>query len=257
MSGQVTVTCGVQGPQGPPGPAGALISAVTPVVTSQNINPSQNGALFTNMGASVEVDLQLPVASSPFAPMTFSLLVANALPLAFVAPAGVTITNGSDVSTAGGSISSNAVGNYLTAVQVSPVQWMITNITGIWDLEGPGPVYPPPSSISNIANATISETLSASQSTTMFTNTGAVAEIDLTLCGPTSPILPLTFSLLVTAAETFKFIAPSGVIITNGSDSSSAGGSISSNTIGNLVTLVMVSPTSWVVTGVTGTWELS
>lgn len=131
----VTVTCGVQGPQGPPGPAGAPVSNIATIVESEVLTSVQNTTLFLNTGASAEVDLTLPPVQSPFVPLTFSMLVAAAQDFSFVAPAGVIIINGSDSSSAGGSISSNIVGNFLTIIMVSATQWVVTNITGVWNLE--------------------------------------------------------------------------------------------------------------------------
>lgn len=130
----VTITVGQQGPQGVPGPAGAPIAGVVTVTTSAQLTTSQNSTLFTNNSALGEVDLGLPSTLSPFQPLTLSLLVTAAQTFSFVAPAGVVITNGSDSSSPGGSISSNAIGNFVTLVLVSAGQWVVTSITGIWNL---------------------------------------------------------------------------------------------------------------------------
>lgn len=132
--GEVTMTCGVQGPQGIPGPPGAIGNVVT-VTADQVLTASQNGTLFNNAGAQGEVDLTLPPASSPFVPVTFSLLVAAAQAFLFKLPSGVIMTNGDDESSAGGSISSNTVGNFLTVTMVSTTQWVVNAITGIWTFE--------------------------------------------------------------------------------------------------------------------------
>lgn len=129
--GPVTVTCGVQGPQGAPG---VVVAAVVPVTVSALLTAAQNSTLFTNTGATSEVDLTLPVALVPFQPLIFSLLVAAAQTFSFIAPSGVTIINGSDSSSTGGSISSNVIGNFLTIVMVSATEWVVTDITGIWTL---------------------------------------------------------------------------------------------------------------------------
>ena len=109
----------------------------------------------------------------------------------------------------------------------------------------------------SIIPVTSSESLTAGQSGALFSNTTAVAEVDLSLPAAPSPIYPLSYTLFVGAAEVFSFIAPSGVTISNGSDSSSSGGSISSNTIGNLVTVTLLSATQWIVTSIVGVWELN
>lgn len=132
--GTVTATCGVQGPQGIPGPSGSPISNVAPAVASASLTASQNTTLFTNTGALGAINLTLPPSQTPFIPMSFSLLVTVAQTLAFVAPSGVVIINGVDSSSVGGSLSSNVIGNYVTIVMASPTQWIVTNITGVWNL---------------------------------------------------------------------------------------------------------------------------
>lgn len=129
--GNVTITCGVQGPQGPPGPSGGVASVQT-ASESTTLTAAQSGTLFTNQGAVAEIDLTLPGAPSPFEPLTFTLLVVAAQLFGFICPAGVTITNGTDSTSAGGSIKSNAVGDLLTILMVSPTQWVIQNVTGLW-----------------------------------------------------------------------------------------------------------------------------
>lgn len=130
--GTVTVTCGVQGPQGP---SGTAISAVVPVAASAVLASYQNAALFTNTPATGAINLTLPLSLIPFIPLSFSLLVTTAQTFGFIAPAGVTIINGSDTSSVGGSLSSNVIGNFVTIVLTSPTQWIVSAITGIWNLE--------------------------------------------------------------------------------------------------------------------------
>ena len=130
----VTITVGQQGPQGPQGPAGGSLAGVLNATTSTQITAAQNATLFTNTLAQAEVDLSLPSTLTPFQPLTMSLLVTTAQTFSFVAPLGVTITNGADSSSLGGSISSNVIGNFVTLVLVSPTQWVVTSITGIWNL---------------------------------------------------------------------------------------------------------------------------
>lgn len=130
----VTVCVGVQGPQGIPGPSGSAIGSVTAVVASTLLTLAQASTLFNNTGAQGEVDLSLPAAPSPFTPFSFSMFVTTAQTFSFVAPSGVTIQNGSDSSSPGGSISSNVVGNFVTISCVSSTLWIVTNVTGLWNL---------------------------------------------------------------------------------------------------------------------------
>ena len=123
---------GPPGIQGPPGPSGSS-SQVIDVTSSQPITALDNAAIFSNPLATGTVDLDLPAAPSPFAPLTYSFFVAAAQTLAIVAPTGVTIQNGADVTETGGSFYSNTVGNYLNLTLVSATQWIVTGITGIWN----------------------------------------------------------------------------------------------------------------------------
>ena len=123
------------GPQGATGPSGASFAALASVTESQTLVDSQAGSLFSNTGATGEVNLTLPVAGMPVMPIAFSLYVAENETFSFIAPAGVTIQNGADGSSAGGSISSNTVGNLVTIALISATLWVVTNIVGIWDFE--------------------------------------------------------------------------------------------------------------------------
>lgn len=132
-SNGITITTGVQGPQGPGGPAGN-VGNVVPVTASRAISAVENTTLYTNEGATGEVDLTLPNPTNPFVPLQFSLLVVAAQKFEFKAPAGVIITNGADSTTAGGTISSNTVNNVVTVIMVSATHWIISSIVGLWDM---------------------------------------------------------------------------------------------------------------------------
>ena len=123
---------GPQGPAGAPGMSGQTFSAITPVTASQAVSASLSGTLFSNVGATGEVDISLP--PSTIFPLTFSLYIGAAQTGKFIVPAGVTIYNGTDTSSSGGSISSNTVGNLVTLTLLSPTQWIVTSIVGIWSL---------------------------------------------------------------------------------------------------------------------------
>ena len=119
---------------GPVGPSGQPFSALSTVAASGSISASQSGTVFNNQGATAEIDLALPVAATPPAPMSFSLFVAANQNLALVAPSGVSIIYGPNSSSVGGSISSNAVGNFVSIALVSATQWVVTSISGVWNL---------------------------------------------------------------------------------------------------------------------------
>jgi hypothetical protein len=119
---------------GPQGASGLPFSGVVPLTASAGLSLTQSGTMFTNTGAIAEVDLTLPAAPSTFYPVAISALVVAAETLSLVAPPGVTITNGADSSSSGGSISSNTVGNFVTVTLISATQWIVTSIVGVWEL---------------------------------------------------------------------------------------------------------------------------
>lgn len=126
------------GPQGPPGaqgPPGSLIGNVVNLAASQTITAGQNGTLFTNTNSSGSINADLPASPAPFSTLVYSFYVGIAQTLNIVAPAGVTIKNGADSSSSGGQIFSNTVGNLLTIVLINSTTWLVTTITGIWELE--------------------------------------------------------------------------------------------------------------------------
>lgn len=126
------------GPQGPPGaqgPPGSLIGNVVNLTASQTIMAAQNGTLFTNTNSSGSINADLPASPAPFSTLVYSFYVGADEPLNVVAPAGVTIQNGGDSSSAGGKIFSSTVGNLLTIVLINATTWIVTNITGIWEFE--------------------------------------------------------------------------------------------------------------------------
>ncbi len=131
---------------------------------------------------------------------------------------------------------------------------VIFNVSGI----GPqGPVGPNGATISSIENCVSSQAITASQNQAFFTNQGASDSISLDLPSSQTPFVPMVYSFLVVSSETLNIVAAAGMKIQNGSDVSSAGGYFSSNTVGNLLVIALVSPTLWVVTSLTGIWSLA
>jgi len=145
-------------------------------------------------------------------------------------------------------------------VQNTPVAFTVQDSSVTFNVSGigqQGPQGPSGLPFTRVELATLSRGLALSETGTLFNNLGANAEIDLSLPSTPTPLYPVTFSLYVATNETLSLIVPYGVTISNGSDSSSSGGSISSDTVGNLVTVVLISATQWVVTSIVGVWELN
>ena len=129
----VTFNISAVGPQGPPGPSGSIADVVN-LSASTSLTASQTGTYFTNAGATGMIVCSLPVAPSPFAPLTFGFIDVSGDGVEILAPAGVTIQNGSDVSSSGGNFTSTSAGNLLSILCISATLWIVTSITGIWDV---------------------------------------------------------------------------------------------------------------------------
>lgn len=93
--------------------------------------------------------------------------------------------------------------------------------------------------------------LLASQSGAMFTNTGAVAVVPLTL--PVAA-LGLVYGFAVTDIDGIRVIAQAGQTIRVGATVSAAGGRIDATAIGSVVWLSAVSLTEWYAWGREGVW---
>jgi hypothetical protein len=101
---------------------------------------------------------------------------------------------------------------------------------------------------------TSGDTLVGNDSQTHFTNEGAGGDIDLVL--PTA-IAGLEFTGYVQEANELKFTAGSGDTIRNAGLESAAAGNIRASTVGNVVTLVCINATEWIVKSIIGTWTLT
>lgn len=105
-----------------------------------------------------------------------------------------------------------------------------------------------------IVEKTSGATLVANDSKTNFTNEGAGGAIDLVL---PSAVAGLTFTGLIQVAQELKFTAASADTIRNAASVSASAGNIRSSTVGNVVTLVCINTTEWLVTGIIGSWTLT
>jgi hypothetical protein len=101
---------------------------------------------------------------------------------------------------------------------------------------------------------TSGDTLVGNDSQTNFTNEGAGGNIDLVL--PTA-VAGLEFTGIVEEANELKFTAATGDTIRNAGSVSASAGNIRASTIGNVVTLVCINATEWIVKQVIGTWTLT
>ena len=102
---------------------------------------------------------------------------------------------------------------------------------------------------------TSDDTLTASDSQTLFTNPNATGTVNLTL--PSALAAGMSIEAVVMAAQNLKITAPSGVTIRVAGSVSATGGYIQSNTVGNAVRLVAVNATLWVATSYIGTWTVT
>jgi len=86
----------------------------------------------------------------------------------------------------------------------------------------------------------------------VFTNEGASAPITYTL--PTNPTAGLTYTLYVQSSNGISIHASLGTTIRIGANVTPAGGTISSTSVGNALTLVAINNTEWIATSYTMPW---
>lgn len=99
-------------------------------------------------------------------------------------------------------------------------------------------------------NKTANFTVPANQTGTLYSNTGASAQVIFTL---PDAVAGLVFAFANDAAQTLRIQAQTGDFIRIGGNSSS-GGSQSTSSIGNSVTLAAISSTQWIAIGGVGAW---
>jgi len=101
---------------------------------------------------------------------------------------------------------------------------------------------------------TSDDTITVGESNTVFTNEGATGTVILTL---PSAVAGLTYEFYIQANETFTITAATGDTIRVTNQVSVTGGTISRNRVGNLVKMVAINSTEWVVETIMGVWTLS
>ncbi len=106
----------------------------------------------------------------------------------------------------------------------------------------------------SVTARTTALTLAATDGNKVFTNEGASGEVDFTLPSAAAGIGPYTF--IIEAAQVLKVIAHSGDTIRMAATVGAAAGNISANTVGNVVTLVAMNATEWIVISAIGTWTV-
>jgi len=104
-----------------------------------------------------------------------------------------------------------------------------------------------------IVPSTAPAVLAATDSGKIYTNEGDTDGVALTL--PTA-VAGYEFKFIVKVAQTLSVIAGAGDTIRIAASVSAAGGSISSETIGNAITLVSINTTEWIAVSTVGTWTI-
>ena len=124
---------GQQGPQGPAGPSGSG-TVVVNNPTSYDVTADQSGTFFTNIGATGVTAALLPPAPSPFQSLTYTFFVGAAQEFGVNAQAGMTIQYQGNVSASGGTFYTNTQGNLMQIVLISATKWVVSQITGVWNI---------------------------------------------------------------------------------------------------------------------------
>ena len=94
----------------------------------------------------------------------------------------------------------------------------------------------------------------ASDGDNFFTNAGATGSVNFTL--PTAAA-GLTYTFYIDAAQTLTITAGASTTIRIAGNVSASAGNITSNTVGNCITLVAISSTKWVTKSHEGTWTVN
>jgi hypothetical protein len=97
-------------------------------------------------------------------------------------------------------------------------------------------------------------TVTAVNSNIFFTNTGAAGTVNFTL--PTA-VVGLQYTFYIDAAQTLTITAGASTTIRIAGTASASAGNITSNTVGNVITLTAISTTQWVSTSHEGTWTIN
>ncbi len=210
------------------------------------------GCVFTNEGATAKVYLTLQ-QSTGFPDLRgteYNFYVKDSDGMRIVAPSSRRIRWGVNVTADAGYIESTTVGSWIKLKLVGTYtdpEWQVIASAGIWT-DG---TFVISSSSTNVINETTSQTITTSQSGTLFTNIGAAGTVIMTLPAAAEG---LKYRFACVAAFTLSVLAVGSDVIYNGTESSTAAGTVSSNTVTSTIELVGVSGGKWLAFGPTGLW---
>ena len=109
----------------------------------------------------------------------------------------------------------------------------------------------------NIVTKTSAYQLLASDSGSIFTNTGASGSVVLTLPTSANTTVGLHYEVYVDAAQTLEVLAGTGVTIQVAGVTGGTAGNAQSATSGDIIDLVALSTTRWVARKVIGVWSVT
>lgn len=99
-----------------------------------------------------------------------------------------------------------------------------------------------------------SQPINFNHSGALLHNTGAAAEVNLTLTGA---FPGLWFMFFVAVAQNFRITAAAGDTIRVGSSVSGEAGNVVANTVGNALTLMALDTAQWIAIAREGTWTVT
>lgn len=100
--------------------------------TTYGVAASDGKTIFTNEGASAQVEFDLPTAPVAPAGYCYTFIAQDSDGIKIVANTGDTIRLASSVSASAGNIQSNAVGDSVKLCSINATEWMATEIVGTW-----------------------------------------------------------------------------------------------------------------------------
>jgi len=115
-----------------PSTAANLRKRVSDKTAGYTILATDVNKLFTNAGATVEVEFDLPSAA---AGLGYTFYVMAAYNLKVTAQSGETIRLADEVTITGGSVEASTVGHCITVAAVSATEWVVTSGIGTWTVE--------------------------------------------------------------------------------------------------------------------------
>jgi hypothetical protein len=109
----------------------AAESRVQTVTADRNVVSGDRGTVFTNEGATSQMDFALPSAAAGLGPFTF--VVQDADGIQIDAATGDTIRIGADVSSSAGTLTSTTIGDSVTLVAINATEWIaIASVGAGW-----------------------------------------------------------------------------------------------------------------------------